>query len=810
MRNVLVKSQIDCRQIARLVGYLGLSLALIVAAPRASFAQDQDATDPQAAEEETSSYFNLSLPLVEREPYDEIVLDAFNDNMVIRILPLKNPPPRPLPKEGYLQFEAPDLSENVLQVPFENIVSYRTFNDMLIEEANQFIEQGQYGKAFRNLLYVYDHGGKNDPAIVRAIQSCLYRDGLQHYQAGDFELAISIFEEIYSRDRDFTVPGFRRKPVDVILDSIDSNIKSKFEARQYESVRALLDTIGDRYGRDSLRLIEKWRAILLERSNDLIARAREAANQGQGKEAHLLAREADRVIPEREETLALYEEIVDKYPIVFVGVTNDSAGANPLRLDLWGGRRVGRLTMRSVIEFAGLSDEGGKYEFLNGDLTVDDEAGRVYRFRIDPTRARQGVPPITALDLARKLVSMGTYGAPDYRTAFARIVDTIEIEDEFNVVVRFRQPFVRPEALMQFPYDDSDIGGEPVQNGKYVMTSRNEQIAVFDRNPNYPPMEGKQHPQIIEWLFRNASENVDALIGGEVDVIDRVPLAELSRVQQTATVTVRSYIVPTVHMLIPNIRNDFTSDRNFRNGLLRGINRDLILGDMICGGNDIDGCEVISGPFPIGTEENDQLAYAYNMRVRPEPFSDVLAMVLVQTVRQAMIDRRIEKGEKNPQIEFPTLVLCHTQDEIPRIACTAIKRMWEELGIRVELRVLEPGETVPPDDEWDFLYYEMAMQEPLTDTDKLFGPEGLVKNLSAPVQQSVRTLGYADSWQLAGRTLRQLHRQIRNDVSILPLWQLKEHYAYRENVLGIGTNLIHLYQNVDDWKIVPRKRRVIE
>jgi len=117
---------------------------------------------------------------------------------------------------------------------------------------------------------------------------------------------------------------------------------------------------------------------------------------------------------------------------------------------------------------------------------------------------------------------------------------------------------------------------------------------------------------------------------------------------------------------------------------------------------------------------------------------------------------------------------------------------------------------VPPDDEWDFLYYEMAMQEPLTDTDRLFGPEGLVKNLSAPVQQSVRTLGYADSWQLAGRTLRQLHRQIRNDVSILPLWQLKEHYAYRENVLGIGTNLIHLYQNVDDWKIVPRKRRVIE
>ena len=133
--------------------------------------------------------------------------------------------------------------------------------------------------------------------------------------------------------------------------------------------------------------------------------------------------------------------------------------------------------------------------------------------------------------------------------------------------------------------------------------------------------------------------------------------------------------------------------------------------------------------------------------------------------------------------------------------------MWGELGIKVELRELEPGQTVPPDDDWDFLYYEMSMQEPLTDVDKLFGEEGLVKELSAPVLQSMRRLGYADSWQVAGLTLRRMHRQIRNDVTILPLWQLKEHYAFRDNLREVGRNAVHLYQNVDGWKITPRQKK---
>jgi glutamate/tyrosine decarboxylase-like PLP-dependent enzyme len=33
------------------------------------------------------------------------------------------------------------------------------------------------------------------------------------------------------------------------------------------------------------------------------------------------------------------------------------------------------------------------------------------------------------------------------------------------------------------------------------------------------------------------------------------------------------------------------------------------------------------------------------------------------------------------------------------------------------------------------------------------------------------------------------------------MYQIKEHFAFRKNVYGLGRDLIHLYQNIRRWKI---------
>lgn len=740
--------------------------------------------------------------LLDQEPYDLLKLDDVNGGVEIKITPLETPLPDPLPTAGVLIFESPDLSDDRLQVPYNNIASYRSFQQLLQLEANQFIREKEYGKAFGNLIYVYDNGGQDDPQLNDKIQNLLFRDGAKSYFAENFEFALAIFEDIYARDKNFEVTGISKTPIELILECHDRNIAANFEAGRYSQVFAATESLVLRYGEGAEPAVKKWRSRLLAESDRMLSEARKIAGEGDGKRAHLTARRANSIWPGRPESLQVFQEILKKFPIVFVGVSQTSSSSNPLSLDDWGARRIGRLTERSVVEFTGPGDDGGSYDFLNGKLEQLDDNGYLFRFNIESSQDRFAVPPISAYELSRRMLERGSIHTEEYDIPFARIVETIEIENEKSILVKLKRAFIKPEALFQFRYEaQQDVRG----NGAYQFAERNNEITMFAANPAYENRPNAQSPEIIEWRFPSASQAATALIAGEIDVVDRIHLADLNRLEENAGIEVASYIVPTVHMLVPNIRNEFMEDRNFRNGLLQGINRELILQEVICGGKDVSGCELISGPFPIGTEENDQVSYAYNLSVGVQPFNDRLGMVLARVVYETRLNQMVKQGVQNPELEFPTLTLAHPIDEVAELACANIQRMWEAMGLKIVLRPLDVGVVKPPDDEWDFLYYQMSMEEPLTNAELLFGRNGVVKNVSAPVEQNMQKLGYADSWQNAARTLRRIHRQVVNDVTVIPLWQIQEHFAYRENLKGIGRLPVHLYQDVKDWLIVAQE-----
>ena len=96
---------------------------------------------------------------------------------------------------------------------------------------------------------------------------------------------------------------------------------------------------------------------------------------------------------------------------------------------------------------------------------------------------------------------------------------------------------------------------------------------------------------------------------------------------------------------------------------------------------------------------------------------------------------------------------------------------------------------------------EVAMEEPLADITRLIGATGFVTEVSAPVDQTLAALGTSQTWQGGCAMLRQLHQQVATDMSIIPLWQIKEHFAYRTTVRNVGRDLIHLYQNIERWRI---------
>ena len=108
---------------------------------------------------------DLAGPYIDGEPFDLLFFNADGENAILKILPPKDPPPEPFPTRGVLIFEYADETGEVLQVPWSVIETYKTFNDLLLEEANAWLQTKEYGRAFRNLLYIYDHGGKKNPAL---------------------------------------------------------------------------------------------------------------------------------------------------------------------------------------------------------------------------------------------------------------------------------------------------------------------------------------------------------------------------------------------------------------------------------------------------------------------------------------------------------------------------------------------------------------------------------------------------------------------------------------------------------------------
>jgi len=324
---------------------------------------------------------DIEKPLLEGEPFDLIRMDGANDNALIRIVPQENIS-QPLPTDGNLVFEFFADSESLLEVPYKTIAKYESFNDLVLAEANEFLDVRKYGLAFRNLLYVYDRGGKNDPNLVETLRTCLFLDAGNRFKNEEFELALSIFEDLYQDKPNFKVPGIDKELVDIITDCYDGILKQKFEAGDYKAINETVKGLKLRYGNATQRLTRNWDKRFSDKAAELL---------------------------------------------------NDD----------WAARRIGRLTQRNLVEITGLSDEGARYEFLNGSINRIDDVGLVYAIDLDPNMEKIGVPQITAIDMANRLLANANPNSQTFDPTWRRILRTVELVSSTRVLITLQRPFVR-------------------------------------------------------------------------------------------------------------------------------------------------------------------------------------------------------------------------------------------------------------------------------------------------------------------------------------------------------------------------------
>ena len=116
----------------------------------------------------------------------------------------------------------------------------------------------------------------------------------------------------------------------------------------------------------------------------------------------------------------------------------------------------------------------------------------------------------------------------------------------------------------------------------------------------------------------------------------------------------------------------------------------------------------------------------------------------------------------------------------------------------------------PPDDNWDLWYADLHLQEPIIDVIQLLGSAGLSAGGTPYLELALRQLRQAKNWEQARKSLNDIHRLAHEEVAVIPLWQIVEHFAVGGNLRGWTRSPVTLYQDVEKWQIAPTRRTAMK
>lgn len=729
------------------------------------------------------------IPLYESEPHDAITLTQDQGGEVYEVFPLDFPNgkvPKNSSPSDQVRVRLLNQPDRQYDVAWRHIAKVERFEQLILNEANALITAGEFDKAFKYLAHLRNTAA-DVPQLDQAIIRLLQQDAKVAIRAGRLHGALSLMDELYRLNPQLR--GLERAVIDVTNRLFDDYL----EKRNYIAARKMLSWAEERFGgQQRATTLAAWQEKLDDRAALRLKEARQYLASDRMREAFDASREILQIAPEFPGGQELAAAIARRYISITVGV---SRRANPNTLDGndWSSRRIRRLLDRSVAELSGIGPDGGQYYSPLATLELGDDGRSVI---VKLRRNLEADANLNGFELAEQLLSHSDVN-PRQAPLWAELANRVSVRNVYDVNVELRRSFLRPDALLQFPWTNATGGARPSQ--PYLVTGQETNRLFLRLNDSYALRVASQPQDITEQFFKSTGAAVQAIARGEIDVIERIFPADLDLARSVENLTIDKYAIPSVHMLIPNFDRPFTGNRKFRRALVYGIGRKTLLEQDLLGGEPVPGCRLISGPFPAGRFDDDSLGYAYNPLLKPRPYEPRLAVTLAEIAFQELVTAASKSGEESP--ERPQLRLLHPDGEIPRIASAGVSQYLTAIGIECDAIAMPAGESWPTDNNWDLLYYDNIMAEPILDAHRLLGSQGICGGGSAYLELALRRLATTDNWADARTQLHRIHYLGRQEAAVIPLWQLTDHFAYTPRVQGIDSEPVTLYERIESWHV---------
>jgi tetratricopeptide (TPR) repeat protein len=771
--------------------------------------------------------------IIDSDPYDEVVLTQAGSGKSLKVLTLKLPQ-RPLetkPTEGSLAVHLLERPDEDYEVAWGSVARIRVFEQILLEEAQRLSAAGDFDAA-------YDYYGRllaeypSYPKLNDAINDYLQQNALALYKSSERDRALALLMSLAKRNPQS--PGLD-KAVETVAGEI---IQQHLKQQDFAAARRVLDVWQTQFQGVGAAGAAAWQQRFETAAGKQVADAQRLIAQKQYVAARKAAGRALGIWPNLDSAAQVLAQIQREFPFVTVAVLETSPRRPKWRIDDWAALRTSRLVERTLAEEVNFGAEGGVYRSPFGEYSMPDTGLQLTLKLTPPKSATPAAERLSADNLARYLLAMADPHDPLYRSNFASIFSRVSVTPAGGVQIDWSRRHVRPESLLQVPppslSSDASAPATAFNTGlRFAMADFTPPQVVFVaiKTPGQDQPERLQ--AVVELTMPSDDAAVASLIGGEVDVLDRVPPWQVEKVRSVATLQVGNYRLPTVHVLIPNSRNPLLANREFRRALCFGIDRTAIVKRVILGGVILPGFEVISGPFPAGTSLSDPIRYAYNSQIAPRPYEPRLASILATVAWSSVLKAKekeaakaaekqgsesegkptdapeekpgeISKEEEAPTPELPELVLAHPNDPLVRVACQSIQLQLSRAGIPIKLVEASADDLLAGNVECDLRYAELAVWEPVTDAHLLFGPGGIAADAGSPyLNAALRRLDAATSWNDVRARLAELHEIAYHDLPVIPLWQTVNYFAHRKSVRGVGESPLTLYQDIDQWTVTP-------
>ena len=662
------------------------------------------------------------------------------------------------------------------------------FEDLLLQESERLVLARDFAQAFECCLWVKSRDPKWT-GVEDHVNQILFAEGSRAMIEGDDERGQRLLRELLARKPDY--PGL----IEQLSAAYSKRISRAIDLGYYSKGRRILHELAS-FAPKSLATREMT-ARFVNR-----AEARLSAAEGKSAPVRLDAMtDALRIWPTLDGVEARYRELFLTMPTLETAVVDVPAPLGPYAhspADL----RTTRLIYLPLLEYDDDDARKGKRAAQLVQTIETSDLGRRMLIKL-----RAGVPwsdgsrAASAVDVARDLTDRTDPNSPRYIARWAELLDRVEATDDSRLEIRLNRPplragpwFLGPVGAAHAGSDGREASASPerpwVCDGPFIAVEAKPDLVEFRRRE-----PGKGLIRIREIRQASPAAGLAALRRGDVSLLARVPPDQAKALESEPGIKVGTYNRPTVHLIALDGRNPALRLRTLRRALSYAIDRKGLLEEFVLKRPIDEGDRPANGPFPAGS-------YADAPATPALEWNPMLAKMLTAAARKEIGGSPIQ------------LKLEHPPSAEARATVGRIANAFKAAGVEIELVEISESRLeseLRAGRKFDLAYRAVRVNDPVSDAGPLLMPgydapaeaNCMASAASPRILQLLLALERTADWTSARGLAVQIDRESRDELPVIPLWQIVDHYAWRDRLKGPAKTTERLYDRIETWEIAP-------